>query len=207
MAKEDKDKQTDMADDMLIREVDDELRAERLQNWWQRFGSLLVGSCVTIILATIAYQLATSYRISQAEERTAILLEAQSFADKKQYDTALKKLSPLTEEASDASHMAQLQAAYLEQKQAKETAKNYEKIAQQSEHSAIRDVARLQANAWNTIDANSPFYSLAGEQKVISLLRENKKDEAKTILLSLLDLQTLPADQRQRLNELLQGVN
>ena len=77
MARKPKDKQqeAEIADDVLIREVDDELRAEKLQAWWQRFGSMLVGACVVIVIATIAYQIASSYKSSSSSTSTFSLLK------------------------------------------------------------------------------------------------------------------------------------
>ena len=205
--KPDPEKEAQIADDLLIREVDDDLRAEKLQNWWQKFGSLLVGGCVTIVVATIAYQIANSYRDGKAEERTATLLEAISLADKGQTETALSKLSPLAQENSSAGALAGLQAAYLKQKGEATMATAFESLAQQDEQPVIADLAKIQSEKLDAIGKESPFYALATEQKAIKYINGDKKPEARKLLLSLLDRTDLPNSQRQRLNELLQGVN
>lgn len=193
----------DLSKDVLIREVDDELRAEKLQQWWQRFGSLLVGGCVAIVLATIAYQLATSYRHSQAEDRTAILLAAQSAVDKGQTDTALKELAKLKDDSSGAGAMAKLQEAYLQ----KDTAALKALAEDRSAPEVIRDLARLQTGQYDAISDDSVFFPLAGEQMAVALMQQGKKDEARIQINALLDRDDIPASQRNRLNELLQGVN
>ena len=204
--KPDPEKEAAIADELLIREVDEDLRAEKLQNWWQKFGSLLVGSCVTIVVATIAYQIATSYRTGKAEERTAVLLEAISLADKGQTQTALTKLSPLAEDSSSAGALAGLQAAYLKQQDAQDT-KAFEPLAEQDEQPVIADLAKIQTQKLDDVPEESAFYPLATEQKAIDFINKGQKPEARKLLLSLLDRNDLPNSQRQRLNELLQGVN
>lgn len=199
--KQDKQKEAAASEDVLIREVDDELRAEKLHTWWQQFGSLLVGACVIVVLATIAYQLASSYRTSQAEHATAILLEAQKEIDRGQTDTALTELKPLTEENSEAAELAKLQAAYLTGDE-----QSFKALAQEADNKAIADASHLQATNGN-LKKDSVFYSLEAEQKAVRLLNEGKKEEARTLLLALLDRNDIPASQRQRLNELLQGAN
>ncbi len=204
--KPDPEKEAAIADELLIREVDDDLRAEKLQNWWQKFGSLLVGGCITIVVATIAYQIANSYRTGKAEERTAVLLEAISLADKGQTETALTKLSPLAGEDSSAGALAGLQAAYLKQQNA-DNAKAFEDLTQKDDAPIIADLAKIQTQKLDSVEEESAFYPLATEQKAIAFINNGQKPEARKLLLSLLDRNDLPGSQRQRLNELLQGVN
>ena len=40
-----------MSDDSFIREVDEELRSEQVQQVWQRYGKLIVGGAIAIVLA------------------------------------------------------------------------------------------------------------------------------------------------------------
>lgn len=199
--KKDPKKEAEVAEEILIREVDDEIRAEKLQAWWQKFGSMIVAGCVTLVVATIAYQLASSYRTSAAEESTTILLQAQKAADKGQTETAINTLKPLFKESSAAADLAKLKAAYLKPEQA-----DFAKIAQEAEQKAVRATAQLQA-ASPEMSKESIFYPLEAERHIVSLLKEDKKQEARTLLLSLLDRNDLPSSQRQRLNELLQGAN
>ena len=45
-----------MSDDSFIREVDEELRSEQVQQVWQRYGKLIVGGAIAIVLAVGAYR-------------------------------------------------------------------------------------------------------------------------------------------------------
>lgn len=202
MTKDRKQDEAARADDLLIREVDDDLRAERIHNLWNKFGSLLIGACVTVVLATIAYQMANSYRNSSAEENTAILLEAQSFADKGQIETAVKKLEPLMDKKDGSAYIAKLQNAALSK-----NTKYYSELSKQNDYPAIRDVAHIESGQTSSVKADSAFYSIAAEQKAVALIENNKTNEARLLLLKLLDNKAIPNSQRARLNELLQGVN
>ena len=207
MAKQPKDKKHEnIAEEVLIREVDDEMRAERLQEWWSKFGSMLVAGCVVIVLATVAYQIASSYRASEAEENVSVLLQAQSAADKGQIDTALQNLKPLKEKSGEAAELAKLQSAYLDYEKS-ETVDAFKTLASKSDVEAIESVAKLQANEPADSANPSAFYPLQAEQKAVSLIAKGERKEARTLLLALLDRNDLPTSQRERLNELLQGAN
>ena len=206
MAKKKNDPERDaaIADDLLIREVDDELRAEKLQNWWQRFGTILIGACATVVVATIAYQFATSYRQSQAEERTSLLLEATSLVEKGQVDTAQKKLATLSEQENGAGKLASLISLGLKDEQ---NAEALNALSEQNTQAAIRDVARLQKSDYASLSEGDPLYPIAAENKAISLLLAGKKVEARALILSLIGSEAVPSGQRKRLSELLQEAN
>ena len=44
-----------MADDSFIREVNEELRKEQAKAVWNRFGPLMIGIAILVVLATAAY--------------------------------------------------------------------------------------------------------------------------------------------------------
>ena len=43
-----------MSDDGFFREVEEELRSERLKNFWERFGVLIVAGAVLIVVLIVA---------------------------------------------------------------------------------------------------------------------------------------------------------
>jgi hypothetical protein len=199
--------QESLADDLLIREVDEELRAEKLRSWWQRFGSALVTACVLAVLATIAYQWVTHHRQTEAESLTAVLIEAQKAADKNQTNKAVSLLTPLSEESTALADFAKLKMVNLLQEDSKgESNKLLETLGKESTHSSLSDFALLQSSDFEKINENSAFYPLAQEQKALHLLEQGQREEANSILLSLLDRTDLPQQQRQRLNDILEGA-
>lgn len=55
-----------MSDDSFIREVEEELRSDRLQSVWDRYGKFIIGGAVAIVLAAIANTAWSSYTNGQA---------------------------------------------------------------------------------------------------------------------------------------------
>lgn len=57
----------DAATDLLIREVDDDLRQENLQKLWKKYGGLLIGGAVAIVAGVAALQGWQVYQKNQAQ--------------------------------------------------------------------------------------------------------------------------------------------
>lgn len=55
-----------MSDDSFIREVNEQIRQERLSSFWQRFGKFVIAGIVIAVVATIAYVIWERHRASQA---------------------------------------------------------------------------------------------------------------------------------------------
>ena len=45
-----------MSDDSFIREVDEELRSDRFQDFWKAYGKVLIGVALAIVIGTAAYR-------------------------------------------------------------------------------------------------------------------------------------------------------
>jgi len=64
----------DAATDLLIREVDDDLRQENLHKLWKKYGALMVGGAVAVVLSVAGVQGWQVYQRNQAQ------LASQRFA-------------------------------------------------------------------------------------------------------------------------------
>ncbi|TWB79725.1 hypothetical protein FBZ87_102146 [Nitrospirillum amazonense] len=60
----------------IFREVDDDLRRERLEKLWRQVGPYLLAGAVAILAGTAAYVAWDQYRTRQAIERTSALISA-----------------------------------------------------------------------------------------------------------------------------------
>lgn len=60
----------------IFREVDEDLRRDKAQKVWKRFGPVIIAVAVLIVLATAGYTLWQRSQIAQERERTAILTRA-----------------------------------------------------------------------------------------------------------------------------------
>lgn len=67
----------DFERDALMREVDDEVRREKLQRFWKTFGTYVVGASALILLLTVAAVGWQSYQKSKQAALTTQLLAAQ----------------------------------------------------------------------------------------------------------------------------------
>jgi hypothetical protein len=45
-----------MSDDSFIREVEEELRSDRLKGFWDRFGPILIGAAILVVVATAGWR-------------------------------------------------------------------------------------------------------------------------------------------------------
>lgn len=87
-----------MSDDSFIREVDEELRQERLKAVWSRFGNYFIGAAVLVVLATAALRGWDYYQSTQAASSGDIYLDAVEQADNGNTDAAIASLQRLAEE-------------------------------------------------------------------------------------------------------------
>lgn len=201
-----KDEEMSVAEMLLISEVDDEMRAQKLQSLWQRFGSWLVGGCILVVLATVAYQLYASHQISRNEEITKILLDAQKMENEGQTEQAIALLQTAADSQHPASRLATLKRAYkLELQGENEQAQALiNKLASDITEGAFTSLGRLETG--QELKKGQVFYAISAEMKVLELMQENNIEEARKLLQSLLDNEDLVPSQHQRLRELLSGL-
>lgn len=101
-----------MSDDSFIREVDEELRHDRLKDLWQRFGGWLIAVAVLIVVATAAWRGWQYYSASQAAQAGDAFLSAIELSDQGKHDEAIAALQELEETGSGAySPLARLRIA------------------------------------------------------------------------------------------------
>lgn len=62
----------------IFREVDEDIRRDKLVSFWQRYGGAVVASAVLIVVGTAGYVGWKHWRTGQMEERTAVLSTALS---------------------------------------------------------------------------------------------------------------------------------
>ena len=138
-----------MSDDSFIREVDEELRSDRVQEFWTKYGKLLIAGAVGIVLVTGGTKFYQYYTQQQAASAGDSFMEAVRLADGGKADEAISKLRELQEAGSPTY------AALARMRAAAELAKKGELDSALSEYDAIsatgsvdanlRDIARLRA--------------------------------------------------------------
>lgn len=101
-----------MSDDSFFREVDEELRSETLQNFWQRYGKVLIGVAVAIVVGVGGWNYYEYSKRTEAAASGDAFMEAVDLAEEGKNDEALAKLQALENEASPTYRaLARLRAA------------------------------------------------------------------------------------------------
>ena len=148
-----------MSDDSFIREVEEELRSDRLQNFWKRFGPFIIGGAIAIVIATAAYRGYEYYVDSRASASGDRFLAALNLAREGKSDEALTALQSLENDGYGAYPvLARMRAATVLQDKGDvdgAVAAFDAVAADRSAPEAIRDMARLRA-AYILVDTGTP---------------------------------------------------
>ncbi len=138
-----------MSDDSFIREVDEELRSERMKSIWSRFGNVIIGIAVLIVLLTAGYRGWQYYTEQQAAKSGDSFLAAIELSNDGKHDEAIATL----EELGNTGHgqypaLAKIRiAAELAKKGEVDAAvAAFDEISSDSNFdTALRDIANLRA--------------------------------------------------------------
>ena len=211
-----------MTDDSFIREVNEELRSEQVRAVWRRFGPVLIGGAVAVVISTAGYVGYEYWRESKAAVSGDQFLTALDLAGEKKTDEALSALKKLeTEGAGSYPVLAQLRTAtLLEQKKDMAGAVTaFDAVAADSKAPvALRDVAKLRA-AYILVDTGSyedvakraetlsadgnPMRGSAREVLGLAAYKAGRADDARKLFQQNADDAAIPANLRQRANTML----
>ncbi len=207
--------------DAFIREVDEELRHERLLRLWKRFGPYLIALAVLIVLGTAAkvgYDRWRDKRMAEEADR----FRAAELALARDPEEAAELWLELAEESeSGLGVLARFRAAAAlrEAGRAEEALEVLRRAAETAEEELVRELARL---LWlqGRLDrdppeelvpelealagADRPFRHAAREMMAVAALRAGDVARARELLEELADDATVPESQRERVRELLE---
>lgn len=86
-----------MAD--IFNEIDEELRKDKAQEWWGRYGKFVIGACVVVVAAAGGYTWFEQQRTAELRELADRYGHALTQADAGETDPALAALQSLSQEA------------------------------------------------------------------------------------------------------------
>lgn len=192
-------------EDLFIQEISDELKAERLQQWWSRFGSWVVMACVALVLGTIGYQYHLSSLTKANESVTSALFSSDILLERNQYAEAAKTLLTPTDAASAVTLLAKLKAANALEKSgdAKAAEKIFAEVAAETSQPALSGYAQLRLGKAAEVASDNAYANLATELKAADLFAAGNKAEAQKLLESLLADENISPASQQRVSELL----
>jgi hypothetical protein len=204
-------------DDGLLREVEEELRRERLEKIWKEYGTYLLVAAVVVVLGVLGYKYWENRQITAAESAGAQYEDALLLLTDKKDGSAAKEFEKLaTEGGGGYRSLAQLQLAGAQYKQGKkaEALATYEALSSDNRADAmLRGFARLQAAGLRIGDADfteienrltplmaddSPWRYSAREMLGLAAFKAGKTTDARTILTPLFVDQATPQSITER---------
>lgn len=90
------DKHDDATADLLIKEVDEDLRQDQLEQMWKKYGSLFIAAAVALVMAVAGWQAWRSWDAKQRQASSLRYLDAAQLADDGKTDQALAALARLS---------------------------------------------------------------------------------------------------------------
>ncbi|MGE5547758.1 MAG: tetratricopeptide repeat protein [Solirubrobacterales bacterium] len=217
-------KQDDAAADLLIKEVDEELRQDQMKDLWSRHGNAIMAAAVSLVVAVAGWQGWTAWQTTQRQEASRGYQAAMRLVEQGKRDEAFQSLSKIaTDGASGYRVLADLQRAQVKQ-QAGDTAAAvgiYEAIAAGSADAPYRDLARLKA-AYLKLDSgdagqiaksveplaaeSSPWRHSAREVIAVAALKTGDDAKATELFRKLADDAAAPQGVRARAAEMLAAL-
>lgn len=211
-----------MTDDSFIREVNEELRSERMRAVWRRFGPILIGGALALIIGTAGYVGYEYWRNSKAEASGDKFLAALELVSQNKNDEALTALKTLEAEgAGSYPVLAQLRGATLleQNKDLTGAVSAFDTVAADNKAPvALRDIAKLRA-AYILVDNGSyddvakraetlsadgnPMRGSAREVLGLAAYKAGRTDDALKLFQQNADDAAIPANLRQRANVML----
>ncbi|ASQ00202.1 tetratricopeptide repeat protein [Sinorhizobium meliloti] len=171
-------------DDSFIREVNDELRSDQMKAVWTRFGGIIIGIAVLIVLGTVGKVGYDYWQESSSSQSGDTFLAALNLARENKSDEALAALTELEKDGYGSYPvLAQLRVATLQaQKGETDSAvAAFSEIGRDTRiPAALRDAARLRA-AYLLIDAGT-YEQVSSEVEQLAVPQNAMRHSAREVL-------------------------
>ncbi|MBM3527607.1 MAG: tetratricopeptide repeat protein [Alphaproteobacteria bacterium] len=132
----------------IFQEVDEEVRRERLQKLWEKYGMLVVAACVVLVAAVGGWRAYDWHQTKQAAEAGVAYEAAAAFVTQGKHEEAAAAFAKLSADApSNYRMLARLrEAAELGRRDAKSAVAIYDALAADSSVPAVlRELASVRA--------------------------------------------------------------
>ena len=132
-----------MAD--IFNEVDEELRRERLKAFWQRYGGVVIGLALLIVIAVGGWRTSEWWEAKKAAEAGAVFEQAVTLASEGKYDEAEASFARIASDNTAYRVFAKLrQAAEMARRDRDGAVKIYDEVVGQSGiGQPLQDLARI----------------------------------------------------------------
>lgn len=188
----------------LLREIEEDIRRERLQKLWQSFGKTMVRISIAVVIGTIVAVAWQHHKQGVATEKTATLLKSVNQQRVGDIKGALATLDEvIAAGASPYAGLALLQKARLEaqEKNPQGEADAYKKLAAAGPEygEAFVSLARLASPEASTETVKSdPFYFSQSELEAWERMKSGKTQETADSWMNVRDDAEAPRSLRAR---------
>ena len=205
-----------MSDDLIFREVDEELRQDQLTQLWKRYGAYVVGLAVLIVLGVAGFRGWQWYAQQQAADAGARYEAALRLADEGKEAEAVSALEALQRDGSGSYPvLARFVAAGLHAKTGNRDAAiaAYRALSNEANDAALRSLARIEAARLlvdtaerseiesllsPVLDENSPWHNAARELIGLAAMHGGDTTGAADMFRQIATDATASQDLRQR---------
>lgn len=171
-------------DDNFIREVNEELRSDQANAFWKKYGKLIIGGAVAIVLGVAGNVGYKNWVDGQAAASGDIFLEALTHAREGRNDEALAAFDQLKAEGYGSYPvLAKMRAATVvaEQGNAENAIAEFLSVANDSSVAeALKDVAKIRAG-YLMVDVNT-YDEVAAQVEVLTNTTNTMRHSAREIL-------------------------
>lgn len=201
----------------LIREIEEDIRQERLQKMWQSFGKIMVCVSIAVVLATIGIVIWQNYRETYYAEQTGKFMSATDRVNAGEYKEAIAAFGELTKNKGSSYYsLAMLHKAQAEHvsgdEEAARTTYRELSVDTSSNDRPYAMLAKILAATESDMPLESPskdapFYYTQTEWRAWQLLKQGKQDEALSLFTALKQDNDAPRTLRQRASEIASHIN
>ncbi|HWV00554.1 MAG TPA: tetratricopeptide repeat protein [Devosia sp.] len=185
-----------MSSDMLIQEVDEELRRDRMRKLWRQTGPWIIAAAVAVVLGVAAYEGWTWWQKTQSSASSDQFYAATKIADGTDFAAAKKALDDIIAKGSGGYPMlAQFREAALLAQQGKtnEAVAAYDALSSSINNTHLRelalvlagnllvdkgDVAAVEQRVGGIMTPASPLRNAAREEMGLVQYKAGKLDDA-----------------------------
>lgn len=204
--------------DNVLREIDEDLRNEKLRQFWRKYRTLILGAVVLLVVVTAGSSIWDDYQSKKAGEAMVKLDTAIQQLQKGDAATAAGNFAALAKESNgelrDMALLWQARAEAMDNKAAVAVQTLGELASNPKGKDLVwRDMACLRLMAANAdtpkacaSTGSSPLKSQRLEWHAALLWQEGKQDEARVLLRTIMDDDTAPASQRERAKRLMRAL-
>ncbi|KLN60238.1 hypothetical protein WH96_13735 [Kiloniella spongiae] len=211
-----------MAD--IFQEVEEDLKRERVEVLWKKYGKWAIGAAVLVVAATAGFQGWESYKSTVQAEKSATFASALELTQVGKVDEATARLTSLAEDDDGYGTLARFERARLlvESGDTAAAVQIWDEVAASNPPlTPLKDVAALLA-AMHLVEsgdiadvkqrlaslavANGAFRYSAIELQAIVALREGDNSAAKTLFQQLVDEADTPNGIKSRSSQILESL-